>query len=193
MGGKRNKNVSTDQQVSPNLVPMVDIIFLMLLFLMVGADMGQRELEEVRLPIAASVKPEKPDDDTDTVGSKRLTLNVYHDIPGAGAGVQCKEYEVAGLCANPDHWAIGIRGTDYRDRPEDEEALKARLQSEVQVDREKRGLPPPEPGKPIPPSELRVMIRADQAALYKFVQRAMNKCGDVGIYKIEIGAASQVE
>ena len=33
------------------------------------------------------------------------------------------------------------------------------------------------------------MIRADQAALYSYVQRAMNSCADAGIYKIEIGAA----
>jgi biopolymer transport protein ExbD len=187
------KQVNADQTVSPNLVPMVDVIFLMLLFLMVGADMGQRELEEVKLPIAASVKPEKPtDDDPESGGSKRLTLNVYHDVPAPpGQTIHCTDYETAFLCANQDHWSIGIRGTDYREGNEAE--LKARLESEVQIDREKRGLPPPEPGKPRPPSELRVMIRADQAALYKFVQRAMNACGDVGIYKIEIGAASPME
>lgn len=186
------KQVSAEGTVAPNLVPMVDVIFLMLLFLMVGADMGQRELEEVKLPIAASVKPEKPQDDAEEIGSKRLTLNVYHDIPGASNnGPKCSDYEVNELCSNQEHWSIGIRGTDYREGNEAE--LKARLESEVQIDREKRGQPPPEPGKPKPPSELRVMIRADKAALYKFVQRAMNACGDVGIYKIEIGAASPME
>ena len=185
------KTPNAEGTVAPNLVPMVDVIFLMLLFLMVGADMGQRELEEVKLPIATSVKPEKPTDDADEIGSKRLTLNVYHDIPGASNNVKCPDYEVNYLCSNPDHWSIGIKGTDYREGNEAE--LKARLEAEVQTDREKRGQPPPEAGKPKPPSELRVMIRADQAALYKFVQRAMNACGDVGIYKIEIGAASPME
>jgi biopolymer transport protein ExbD len=160
---------------------MVDIMFLLLLFLMLGADMGQRELEEVKLPLATSVKEENPNVE-DTEVSKRLTINVYHDHD------KCSGYESTLLCAEKEHWSIGIRGTDYRDG--DEANLRARLESEVQIDREKRGVPPPEPGKLKPPSELRVMIRADQAALYQYVQRAMNNCAEVGIYKIEIGAAA---
>jgi biopolymer transport protein ExbD len=185
------KQVSAEGSVAPNLVPMVDIMFLLLLFFMLGADMGQRELEEVKLPIASSVKAEKPGDEDDASGSKRLTLNVYHDVIGSGIASHCSDYDNLNLCANREHWSIGIKGTDYREGNEAE--LKARLESEAQIDREKRGLPPPDPGKPKPPSELRVMIRADQAALYQFVQRAMNCCGDAGIYKIEVGAASPLE
>ena len=33
------------QHTNPNLIPMIDIMFLLLLFFMLGADMGQRELE----------------------------------------------------------------------------------------------------------------------------------------------------
>ena len=35
------------EHVNPNLIPMIDIMFLLLLFFMLGADMSQRELEEV--------------------------------------------------------------------------------------------------------------------------------------------------
>lgn len=181
----KHKQAFTEGSVAPNLVPMVDIMFLLLLFLMLGADMGQRELEEVQLPLATSVKPEKPEDEDDGSVSKRLTVNVYHDFD------KCAGYTTTFLCADKAHWAIGIRGTDYREGNEAE--LKARLEGEAQIDREKRGIPPPEPGKLKPPSELRVMIRADQAALYQYVQRAMNCCAEAGIYKIEIGAAAPLE
>lgn len=182
--GKHKPKTDADGTVAPNLVPMVDIMFLLLLFLMLGADMGQRELEDVMLPIASSVKEEKQEDEGDGI-SKRVTINVYHFIDN------CSGYSTTRLCAEKAHWSIGIRGTDYKDG--DEAALKARLEGEVQLDRDKRGLPAPEPGKPKPPSELRVMIRADEAALYQYVQRAMNSCAEAGIYKIEIGAAQAVE
>lgn len=180
--GKRGgvKQVSAESAVSPNLVPMVDIMFLLLLFLMVGADMRQRERAEVHLPIATSAKEENPNA-TDEETERSLVLNVYHTED------HCSAYEVSGLCTDKAHWSIMIKGNEYG---EDKAAeLKAYLEGEVQSDRERRGLPPPEAGKPKPPSELRVMIRADKAALYGFVQRAMNSCADAGIYKIEIGAA----
>lgn len=186
--GRKRKHhrgqVNAESAVAPNLVPMVDIMFLLLLFLMLGADMGQRELEEVMLPLATSTKEEDNNADDSEI-SKRITINVYHMIDN------CSGYVTTRLCAEKAHWSIGIRGTDYKDG--DEAALRQRLESEVQVDREKRGLPPPEAGKPKPPSELRVMIRADEAALYQYVQRAMNCCAEAGIYKIEIGAARPIE
>jgi len=174
------KQVSAESAVTPNLVPMVDVMFLLLLFLMVGADMRQREREEVRLPMASSAKEENPNQDTEDA-ERALTLNVYH------TGENCQAYDVSGLCTDKSHWSIGIKGTDYGEDKAQE--LKAYLEGEVQNERERRGQPPPEAGKLKPPSELKVQIRADKAALYGFVQRAMNSCADAGIYKIEIGAA----
>ena len=175
--------VNAESAVAPNLVPMVDIMFLLLLFLMVGAGMQQREREEVRLPIATSAKEENPNNVEDET-NRALVLNVYHNTEQT-----CSAYEVSGLCTERAHWSIGIKGTDYG---EDKAAeLKAYLEGEVQNERERRGLPLPEAAKPKPPSELKVMVRADKAALYQFVQRAMNSCADAGIYKIEIGAAER--
>jgi biopolymer transport protein ExbD len=154
---------------------MVDVIFLMLLFLMVGADMGQRELEEVRLPVASTVKPVDPAGD---LSSDALTVNVYHDTPG---GAVCRDYDDASLCPRREHWSIGIKGTDYRSGQESE--LRAYLRRAAGEHRAREGEAP----------ELRVLIRADRAALYELVQRAMNACGDAGIYKLEVGAASPLE
>ena len=38
---------------------MIDIMFLLLLFFMLGADMGQREKEELILPNADKIKDEE--------------------------------------------------------------------------------------------------------------------------------------
>jgi len=158
------KQISAESSVAPNLVPMVDIMFLLLLFFMLGADMGQRELEEVKLPIANSTKEEKSDD-TDPSAAKRMTINVYHDFD------HCSGYEATMLCADRSHWAIGIRGNDFGEGKEAE--LKAFLEGEVQNYKEQSGekIEAPVPGKLKPPCEMRVMIRADQAALYEYVQR----------------------
>src|SRR5215510_3058419 len=48
--------------VNPNLIPMIDIMFLLLLFFMLGADMGHRELETVRLPQAENATKDTKQD-----------------------------------------------------------------------------------------------------------------------------------
>ena len=66
------RKLQPQELVNPNLIPMIDIMFLLLLFFMLGADMGQRELEEVRLPKAAEVKIDKPEEK-----DGRLTINAH--------------------------------------------------------------------------------------------------------------------
>src|SRR5437763_748397 len=56
------KMVTTQESINPNIIPMIDIMFLILLFFMLSADMGNRELEEVILPLANDVKEDKDDD-----------------------------------------------------------------------------------------------------------------------------------
>lgn len=161
------RQVNAESAVAPNLVPMVDIMFLLLLFLMVGADMGNRELEEVRLPVAKSAKEEAPQ----TTPEDRLTLNVYHCKEG------CAAYETAQLCTDRDHWAIGVKGTDYKD----DRKLASFLKGIAKDDCEKTGETLP---------ALQVLIRADQAALFEYVQTAMGCCAEAKIYKVSIGAAT---
>ncbi len=167
--GRHKQKVKVEEDVSCNLIPMIDIMFLLLLFFMLGADMGQRELEEVRLPVASSVKEEKGKQ------KEKLTVNVYHVYDNV---VKCKAYADGEICIDDTHWIIGIRGKDYN-----KETIKAMLMQEADLDRpEKNG-----------PSERRVCIRADQAALYGFVQRVMNTCAEVKIYKVEIAAAQKMD
>jgi len=154
--------------VSPNLIPMIDIMFLLLLFFMFGADMGHRELEDVKLPPAEVATKEPPEQDM-----TRLTLNIYHRY---ASEVPCAAYAGHAVCRETSHWLVGIRGTDYNS--------PARLGAHLKTEAAK--FPDPvEKGN----SRRRVMIRADAAAPYGLVQQAMAACALAGIRRIECGAA----
>jgi biopolymer transport protein ExbD len=162
---------SITEDVTPNLIPMIDIMFLLLLFFMLGADMGQRELEDVKLPdarMATKDPPRAPSQQDD-----RLTINIYHRYANE---VACAAYAAHRTCREASHWRTGIRGDDYTDYGR----LVAKLQAEA------KGAPDP---KNPNVSARRVMIRADAAAPFGLVQRAMNACALVRIYKLECGAA----
>src|SRR5437870_8595879 len=89
---------------APNLVPMIDIMFLLLLFFMLGADMSQRELEEVELPKADQVKDDTKEQNG---GSKRTNVNIFH--VHTSSGFTCKTHMTGGVCRDLTHWAIAIR------------------------------------------------------------------------------------
>jgi biopolymer transport protein ExbD len=169
----KHSKPSIDENVSPNLVPMIDIMFLLLLFFMLSADMGQRELEEVMLPKAVSVKEDKQNEkETD-----RLTINIYHLYE-----VNCGNNKEGRVCREERHWRVGIKGRDFTDP----EKLGQMLKKEA--DRT-RGRDPKNPTV----SECKVQIRADASSPYGLAQKAMNVCAHAGIYKIEVGAAMPAE
>jgi len=165
---RKAKGPALQEDISPNLIPMVDIMFLLLLFLMLGSDMGQREFEDVILPVADAVKEDKVKDPGGVT-----TVNVYHKYEG-----QCRAFKEGGICTDRSHWSIGVRGNDYTPT-----SIGALIKSEADLNRD--------PKQPLL-SERKVMIRADQAALYEYVQKVIEACALAGLYKIEIGAAERV-
>ncbi len=172
-----SKPVDVEEATSINLVPMVDIMFLMLLFFMLGSDMGQRELEEVTLPLASSIKEDKGD----APKEGRTTINVYHDLK---RGTVCADYDSKDanvVCRNDEHWKVGIRGHDYNVKvPEQRDKLRGLLKRDSEEGKASIG---------DRVSERLVMIRADGKAPYGAVQHVMNLAAECGIYKIETGAA----
>ena len=178
------EKIKIAEDVAPNLVPMIDIMFLLLLFFMLSADMGQRELEEVKLPEALSIKEDK-ESTTPEQGAGRLMINVYHRY---SSDVTCEVYNKAmkiddpsrkPVCREDNHWRVGIKGRDYSKIEE----LEKRLDQEAKPERK-------DPKNPMV-SERKVMIRADQSALYEYVQKVIEACALSGLYKIEIGAAEK--
>ncbi len=168
---KRHSGEATlEENVTPNLIPMIDIMFLLLLFLMLGADMGQRQMEDVILPVADAVKEDKG-----IVGKDGLTIvNVYHAYAG-----DCAAYRTGGICTEKSHWKIGVLGRDYTQK-----SIAALIKAHADLNRN--------PANEAL-SERKVMIRADQAALYGYVNSVIEACALAGLYKIEIGAAERME
>ena len=181
-------SIKLEETISPNLIPMIDIMFLLLLFLMLGADMGQRELEEVVLPKAENVGKDKDLERAE----QRLTINIYHHYEQF---VKCKVHEDSmsgkkgAVCRNINHWLIGIKGKDftyYDPNPIRQEEKKRLLFGYVQkegklfFDADKKR------------SERKTQIRADGSAPYSLVQDVMMIAVSAGIYKIEFGAAQLI-
>jgi biopolymer transport protein ExbD len=170
------RKIETEENITPNLIPLVDIMFLMLLFLMLGADMGQRELEDVILPQAIYVKEDKGTKDKQL--EDRLTVNVYHRYATGVDSVKCENYAKGKTCRDLTHWRIAVRGMDFKTA--EDEKFKALLKTEALVGKK-------DASDRI--SERKVMLRIDGSAPYGLAQSIMNACAFAGIYKVESGAA----
>jgi len=165
-----------EESVACNLIPMIDIMFLLLLFFMLGADMSQRELEEVALPTADQVKPE----DKEKKGNERIVnVNVFHTH--TNAGFTCPVHSGGGICRDMTHWAIAIQSNIFT-----LDTIKQELKELAELDLEDA-----QPTDPKAPrlSKVEIMIRADKNAPYAYIQRIIENCGGVGLYKIAVGAA----
>jgi biopolymer transport protein ExbD len=168
----RFRGPAAEESVACNLIPMIDVMFLLLLFFMLGADMSQRELEELRLPKADRCTK---DDQVATLGG-RTTVNVFHARPAGG--VNCAVHEAGGRCRDPSHWLLAIRASEFAP---DEIALRMKEEAELvrpSGDAERDRAAPRE-----------VMIRADEEAPYAVVQKVIEGCAAAGLWKVEVGAA----
>lgn len=166
----RRKPPAIKEDVSCNLIPMVDIMFLLLLFFMLGADMTQREQADLVLATASEIK------ENDTVKSDEptTTVNIQH------GEATCPVNKAGGYCRGQDHWVLVIRG---RDVPK--ETFKDQLKAEADETLE----PDVDPLAGVRLSARKVIIRADRAAPYGDINKVIETCSLVGIYKIEVGAA----
>lgn len=152
----RFKAAEAEENVACNLIPMIDIMFLLLLFFMLSADMSQRVTEDMVLPIADKAK----EDPKQKEGYETTTVNLVQDD------------------RNPDQWYVKIAGAAYPDW----DALRATL------DELSRASPEPGNAPGTNFSTRAIMLRAAATAPYKEVQRVIQLCGKVGLYKIELVA-----
>ncbi len=157
-----------------NLIPMVDIMFLLLLFFMLSADMSQREMEDLVLPQGDQVKEDPKEKD----GDARTTVNVFHRADSSV--FDCPINKRGGICRTDDHWLIAIRSKEFT-----LETVKEQLKIEADASLEAD----PDPIAKRQLSRRKVIIRGDKAAPYGYIQKLIESCGGVGIYKIEVGAA----
>lgn len=154
----RFKSIEAEENVACNLIPMIDIMFLLLLFFMLSADMSQRVTEDIKLPIAEMVKEDPKQ--KETYGTTTVNL--------VGEG---------------DKWFVKIAGKAFPDWTH----LKAELTEYAKLE--------PEPGNAPGTffSARAIQLRADAEAPYKEVQRLIQLCSSVGLYKIEVVAVKPLK
>jgi len=169
---QRFKSPDVEESVACNLIPMIDIMFLLLLFFMLGADMTQREFAEVVLPVADKVKE---DDGKTDPNAPQTTINVNHDT-----SITCAFNDQGGMCREQGHWLWNIRGKPY-----DKDTIRKQLQ--LEADESLEDAIDPAAKKRL--SKRKVTIRADKNAPYGDIQKLIEFAGQAGIYKIEIAAA----
>lgn len=171
---RRKKAPALKEDVTCNLIPMVDIMFLLLLFFILGADMSQREAAELVLPTASEVK------ENEKIRSPEPTTTVNIQHRPESAGFKCATNARGGYCREQDHWVTVIRGKEYaRDAVKNQLQVEANETMEQDID----------PAAGVRLSARKVIIRADRAAPYGDIQKTIEICSQVGIYKIEVGAA----
>jgi biopolymer transport protein ExbD len=172
----RRTTPSVKEDVTANLIPMIDIMFLLLLFFMLGADMTERERAELVLPEADMVNDADQEKSVDD--QFRTTINVSHK-PDEG-GFSCPLNAKGGICRDMEHWQILIRSVEFdleTVKPEIVQLSESALEAEID----------PVAGKRL--SKRKIIIRGDKGAPYGHVQALIQACGLSGIYKIEVGAA----
>jgi biopolymer transport protein ExbD len=170
----RRKAPTVKEDVTCNLIPMVDIMFLLLLFFILGADMSQREQADLVLPTASEIK------ENEKVKSPEptTTVNIQHSQEGSLA--KCPLNLQGGYCREDGHWAFVIQGRTVPDS-EFKDKLQAAADEamETEIDKDAGVLL----------SARKIIIRADKAAPYGMVNKVIETCGMVKIYKVEVGAA----
>lgn len=161
----RKAKVEQDPEPKPDLTPMIDIVFNLIIFFMIVSELSNLTVEQLELSFASEAQdPPKPrPGDTEKV----LQVNVLPD----------------GL--------IKINGHGYSDDPKLKGAypsLKEFLETEAAgYEREE-----PDPANPaLAPSKMKVNIRADKETMFKNVQQVFDACQKCGVYKTSLAATKE--
>jgi biopolymer transport protein ExbD len=171
-----------EESVSVNVVPLVDIMFLLLLFLMVGGDMSHRESTELELPSADRATEA---DRTTDAADRYVVINI-HPL----RELTSEADRMAEWFREPSNWSFAIAGQEYSDYFALVEQLSAVGATKVEE------IPVAGTNPPRYLSAVKVSIRADKSSPYGMIQHAMQACAAANpnpLYKIEVGAAKPVE
>lgn len=160
MKNARGKERVPQRDLALQVVPLIDIMFLLLLFFMLGADMSQRENPELALPRADVPVEIEP------AGLRRLVANIRH----AADPERCVLHEQGGECRDLRHWKHTLMGLDI---PQLE--LERTLADAAQDSPER--------------SDLHVLLRADLHAPYGEVQQLIQSAARAGLSRLELAAA----
>lgn len=156
------------EQVKVDLTPMIDCVFLLLIFFMIITEITTEHLEQLELPKAAAAKPDvnRP--------QNRLILNIVKnepDNPDVRSGL---------IIINRTQYPLGdprlLNLLKYEADPEGNGAARK--------NRDPKGV-----------SERPLLIRCDRRVQYQYFQQVLMLCAAPGVFivKIEIAIATDEE
>ncbi len=152
-----------ETEMQMDMTPMIDVVFLLIIFFMVITDLTQQDLEDLQLPLAQQASPDKPKADEwrpiinlKHTGEMIIKRNKYFD-PETNTG------------------------------PKKYEELRTQLLS--MANRMKKA-PLAEGSTKLVPDEP-LMIRADESTAFRYVQDIMEQCGDqsISIWKLQLAVS----
>ena len=149
-------------EMGMDMTPLIDCVFLLIVFFMIITDLTQADLESLQLPEAKAAVEDKPD-----ATKVRPVLN----IPVSG-----------NIIYKRDKLYLAEQDKDDMSRLEKFLLGQSKLMSREHFNKE-AGTGPMIPADPL-------MIRADKNTEFKYIQRVMEICGkkDIQIWKLELGA-----
>ena len=155
---RETKQLQKEQGSKADLTPMIDLVFLLVMFFVLTSTFTSLNLEDVLLPMAMA---------SADMGEERVVIiNVRKK-----KDTTSREGEIV-----------------FNGQVQDQESLRKELDLEVKVDSSKRGMEPSpvEDGQPL--SKLEVLVRADQGVRGEYLRQIFVACQKVGIYKMKLGA-----
>jgi biopolymer transport protein ExbD len=172
------------------VVPMIDIMFLLLLFFMLSADMVTKEMENVTLP--KDLEKAQQDDDKNKKDYDTEFISIVHEKDNQDL-TSCAAYNTTG-CKDENHWLVKLAGAELNNLPNrsDWAPVRTRLREIATIPGE---MEPPDPTSGATYSKRAVVLRCDRMAPYGIVQRLIQTLNQpdpnnpkIGFYKIEPGA-----
>ncbi len=142
----------------PNLTPMIDMTFLLVVFFMITIDLSQKEFVQVNLPFARKGVVDKQEKYRDI---PRLVVNLLND-----GNIMFKGFQYPLATGSPAEQLTSLV------------ALRDELQTLTAN---------PEWREPDQSSKIHVMIHGDRSARWQYVQWIMQICAEptIGVYKIQ--------
>ena len=160
-----------DASFELNMTPMVDIVFLLIIFFMIITDLSQQDLEELKLPMAEAAVEDKPDPNV-----VRPVINI---LPTGRMVVKGDTIFAPENQEKNDMKAVELYLFDQRTKMMRGERGKGWDYFDIE-----NGEGPKLPDNPL-------LLRADQNTPFKHIQKVMELCGksEIASWRLELAAA----
>jgi biopolymer transport protein ExbD len=150
------------EDIELNLTPMIDVVFNLIIFFMLVADLSQKDIEILQLPWSTEAQADEGKE------KKRVLINIVKK-----GDLQARKNWKPG-----DPVEIKVRGETV-----DFKTLTHKLLAFAETDRDM--------DHPMQPSEVFALIRCDKDIRWREVQWVMQACADpeVRIYKLQFATS----